>query len=263
MLLPRPGETELHLWSTRLDGELTPGDQAWLLNQLTHVELQRLMRFQHPAARDAFLRSHCLLQSVLTLYDGIPPTSRIFFTSSHGKPSIAPRCNPLGLNFNLSHSGRYALLLVGTATELIGVDIEQHKPDRPLRQLSERYFSARERAFIADLDHQQRTLTSAFFSLWSLKEAFVKAHGRGIALGLDRFSFDLAESTAVPGFSTDLALDPPPECWLFRRLEWFPHHSAALASARPIETISLHEMHFIAAAEKGATFLTHTTDYQH
>jgi 4'-phosphopantetheinyl transferase len=67
-----------------------------------------------------------------------------------GKPELAAEQNPGRLEFNVSHSANIALIAV-TADHRIGVDIEKIRGDIDTAVLSERLFSARERASLEAL----------------------------------------------------------------------------------------------------------------
>ena len=69
-----------------------------------------------------------------------------------------------------------------------GVDIEVAR-NVDARRIAQRYFAASELALLDTLDGQARE--RAFFRLWTLKEAAVKALGEGLAGNLARLEFDL------------------------------------------------------------------------
>jgi 4'-phosphopantetheinyl transferase len=94
------------------------------------------------------------------------------------------------LGFNVSHSGELALVAV-TAGVAVGVDVEAVRGMEDALRISERFFSAAERVVLAACPAAERD--AAFFRCWTRKEAYVKAVGDGIALGLDRFDVSLDE----------------------------------------------------------------------
>jgi 4'-phosphopantetheinyl transferase len=106
---------------------------------------------------------------------------------------------------------------------LIGVDVEA--VDRALKflELADAHFAPSERTLLrAAPAAEQRGL---FFRLWTLKEAYIKAHGDGLALPLDQFSF----TTAPPaiGFTPEIRDDP--SAWQFETLTPTPNHVLSLA----------------------------------
>ena len=73
----------------------------------------------------------------------------------------------------------------------VGVDIEPRiRRIEPLR-IARRYFATEEFEVLASLDGDARQL--AFLRLWCAKEAVLKAHGGGLAFGLDKVVFDVAD----------------------------------------------------------------------
>jgi len=87
------------------------------------------------------------------------------------------------LYFNLSHSGNWVLL--GLSDSTIGVDVEQVR--RINFNIARRFFSSRECEdlfSISDINNR----TDYFFTLWSLKESYIKAEGMGLSIPLDSFS---------------------------------------------------------------------------
>lgn len=124
------------------------------------------------------------LRVVLAAYLGIAADQVVFTDGVHGRPALAAMHDP-SIGFNWSHSGGRAVIAVGRHITP-GIDLEQVRPRRRALALAERFFSADEAAALAALPVEQQEL--AFLDLWTAKEAVVKALGRGIAFGLDRFS---------------------------------------------------------------------------
>lgn len=85
-----------------------------------------------------------------------------------GKPFL----KDLDIHFNISHSGDYVML--GISDKVIGVDIEKHRPIRI--ELFNRQFQEEEWKEI----HVARKPLDKFFQYWSIKEAAIKADGRGV-----------------------------------------------------------------------------------
>lgn len=81
---------------------------------------------------------------------------------------------------NLSHSGMYAVCAAHDKS--VGVDIQQHRTCDI--KTAKRFFTEAECEYIYKSTDPKKT----FFEIWTKKESFVKAVGRGLALPLDSFS---------------------------------------------------------------------------
>ena len=103
----------------------------------------------------------------------------------HGKP-YAPDLG--GIDFNLSHSGRHALIAVAR-DQSVGVDLEKQGRQRSVDDIAQRYFPAAEANALRKLPAELRD--AAFLRLWTGKEAVLKALGEGLSFGLDRVEFEL------------------------------------------------------------------------
>lgn len=135
---------------------------------------------QNERLREQYIQGHGLLRLLLGCYLHVPPASLNFARTERGKPFAVDFPE---LHFNLSHSDSKWLLAV-TSQALVGVDIEIIKPRTQLAGLVGRCFSTEEQAYWQSLPETDQL--AVFFDFWTRKEAFVKAVGQGIALGLDR-----------------------------------------------------------------------------
>lgn len=98
---------------------------------------------------------------------------------AHGRPVLGLD----GHDCNWSHSGAWLLVALGTGVR-VGVDIEAMRPRPKALEIARRYFHPHEAEVLASVPAQARD--EAFLRLWCAKEAVLKAHGRGLAYGLDR-----------------------------------------------------------------------------
>lgn len=184
---------------------------------LSEAERERARRFKLDAARQRFVTSRGLLRQTLAGYLDCAPGVLQFVIGEHGKPELVDR----RLAFNLSHSGDWLLLAVSNLP-VVGVDVEVIKPRKTLEQLAERCFSARELDYWQQLPPEQRR--QQFFQLWTSKEAFVKAVGRGIALGLECCEVDVETWRGFRILPNDYG---PAEDW---RIQCLPLNAGVAAS---------------------------------
>jgi len=175
---------EVHLWRTRLGLKATVLDM--LAQSLSEEERQRVAAFHFQKDRERFIASHGFLREVLARYLDIDPAAVTFHVGPAGKPELAPQNE---IRFNLSHSGSGALLGVTRGRD-IGVDVEEMRPIPDALQMAKRFFSPGENRVLQGLKGDPL----AFFRCWTRKEAYMKARGQGLSLGLERFEVAFAPS---------------------------------------------------------------------
>jgi 4'-phosphopantetheinyl transferase len=174
--------------------EIPDDERAALLPLLSESELLRSRRFLSARHGERYVVAHARLRQVLAAVFQADPRSLKFIEGEHGKPELAGSSAEAGLHFNLSHSG--ALGLVGWSRDRhIGVDVEAWREMRDEAALVRRYFSAAEIAAWEAVPPAQRT--EAFFNLWTRKEAYIKALGRGLSLPLASFDVSLGNGAAA------------------------------------------------------------------
>jgi len=171
---------------------LLPSDVAELSAVLSQDEQHQLQQYRHLATRHTALITRAILRLVLSRYTSIPATDLAFIKQAHGKPMLAD--NPHRLHFNVSHNEQLIVLAVCVADE-VGCDIEDPQRKVNVPAITRRYFAPQEQQLLANLKEQQQQQT--FFEIWTLKEAFVKATGLGIALGLESFYFKMSPKIDV------------------------------------------------------------------
>jgi 4'-phosphopantetheinyl transferase len=186
---------------------------------------------------DARRTAHDFLKQVLARCTGRSAEAVRFTQNRYGRPELAPGVTDQPVRFNLSHTGGLAVCAV-TLSHDIGVDVEQL--ERPVNlTIAERFFSKQE----ADvLSRAEASLKQPFFfRFWTLKESYAKATGRGLAIGLDRFSFDFDRPEIRIVFHSPGQDDP--EFWQFFQFSPVPGYLAAVAVNKktgPPLTLSVH-----------------------
>lgn len=107
--------------------------------------------------------------------------------AGHGKPYLES-----GEFFNIAHSGNFVVLAVDS--EPVGVDIEQRRA-RNYEGIAHISFHEKEQAQLKRSANRQKT----FYDLWTLKESYMKAVGRGFNLPPSSFYFELGKPITLHG----------------------------------------------------------------
>lgn len=138
-------------------------------------------RFKSAQLRQRYMVSHGILRQLLAQRVGVSAISLRIKKTQFGKPFLPDYPD---LSFNMSHSGNTLAIAISNFRCQLGVDVECYKPRRRYKELVKKCFAPEEAAFWYSQNERQRT--RVFYQFWVKKEAFVKAVGRGIALGLNQ-----------------------------------------------------------------------------
>jgi 4'-phosphopantetheinyl transferase len=208
--------------------DVAPEAVAAMRSLLSEHERGRADRYVKPEHGLRYTVAHAQLRALLASRLGIAPQAVRYERGEHGKP----RLPGTPLHFNLSHSGGYGL--IGVHDRELGVDIEAERPHLNALGLAGRYFNAAETAWLRGLADHERP--RGFSRLWTCKEAWMKADGRGLALPLRWLEVHLA---AAPGADSArlLETEPPHRPWFARELELTPGYAAAVVEAEALPEI--------------------------
>jgi 4'-phosphopantetheinyl transferase len=214
---------EVHVWRAQLD---LPSSQVQRLRAiLTEDEVDRANRFSFEILRQRFIAARGALRSILSRYITIFPGHLRFLYNQYGKPFLAPEFSSYLLNFNLSHSGSMALYAM-TRNKEIGVDVERVRSNFEYEEIAERFFSANEVAILRTIPAEQKL--EAFYNCWTRKEAYIKAHGKGLSIPLD--SFDVSFAPGEPAVLLHTKDEPQERSlWTLRDIQPGPGYVGALA----------------------------------
>ncbi len=180
---PYPASGTLHFWT--IDLRADDADVSRLFATLDEQERHRANRFATSSLRRRFIVAHAALRQILSLYLGVPARSVTTARTASGKPGLVG--SPLG--FSLAHSRDLAVCALATDRR-IGADVEALRIVEDADDLVRRYFSEDEARQYMRLPLPDRV--RAFLTMWTRKEAFVKATGEGLSRPLDSFSVSAA-----------------------------------------------------------------------
>ena len=168
-----------------------------LLEQVGPERRKKVIRYLQPDDRKRSLGAGIMIRKILN-GNGLSESSLKY--SENGKP-VADH-----LHFNISHAGDYVVGVV--SDDEVGCDIERNV-NAPL-EIAEHYFHSTEREYIEAASDPGK----AFFTLWTLKESYMKMTGRGMSLPLDSFEvvptadgFVLGKSSERPCFFETMEFD--------------------------------------------------------
>jgi phosphopantetheine--protein transferase-like protein len=148
--------------------DLTRAELAWLSDD------ERDREFGSNNRRRQFQCGRALLRQMLEVWTGTPAARHELTTEDGGKPICVG-----GPAISITHAGQRVACSV-VSEGLVGIDLERIDEGREIGQITQRFFSDKEKGWI------EAGPKSRFYMLWVLKEAFVKAHGQSIFGGLEK-----------------------------------------------------------------------------
>ncbi len=164
------------LFAAASPGDLAGGSYDAQLAQLRESDQHRAADLPRAASRESFVASRLVRDRLLQQrcdWDGTPllrlKDERRLFRTRGGAWGVV----------SLAHTD--GMVAVAAAEGIaVGIDVEAATRPCRFRALSQRYFSSREATRIRELDDQSGH--RAFIELWTLKEAYGKATGEGVAM---------------------------------------------------------------------------------
>ena len=211
------GPDEVHvyvLFAGAADQPVMPERAA----RLCPAERARYDRYRFPNKKNEFLFGKLLTRWVLSRYHARGPESWTFVEAARGKPDAH---DADGLRFNLSHT-RGLLAVAITRQREVGIDVEEI--ERRDAAVADRFFAPEEAAQVRAAPEAAKDRLFARF--WTLKEAYIKAHGDGLSIPLASFRFVLEDPVRIE-FREPEGGDPRE--WWFAFRDVSAQHALAVA----------------------------------
>ncbi|MCM1115139.1 MAG: 4'-phosphopantetheinyl transferase superfamily protein [Clostridium sp.] len=139
---------------------------------------EKINKLRFPADKRLCLGATLLLDYALKKHN-LNEADMQYSFNKYGKPYFSDKKD---LHFSISHAGHYALCAV--SDKEIGCDIEQI--GRVSLNIAKRFFSDDEYSKVQEADEKDKSIILT--KLWTLKESYIKAMGKGLSEPLNSFS---------------------------------------------------------------------------
>lgn len=203
--LTQPVPNSVMVWRVPMETHRPLDDAEW--NLLHPDERARAERFKFEEPRIRLVRCRRALRILLGRWLRCDPAGLQFLYGDYGKPELTGIADAPA--FNVSHSHDWGLIAIAD-TGALGIDVERMDPRTTWPGLARRFYSPREVATLEALATEQQL--AGFYRIWTGKESFIKAIGRGLSFPLA--SFSVQGDPALP--PQLLAVDndaQAPQCW--------------------------------------------------
>jgi 4'-phosphopantetheinyl transferase len=165
----------VHIWWSNLDQPQDVVERSLML--LNPEELNKFNRFRTCELRNRQIMSRAILRKILSFYLEINASEVKFIFNKFGKPFISSDIALDQIKFNVSHSENIGIFAFSLND--LGIDIERIKEYIEIDGIKEICFTDFEKRWYEDLKNEFQL--EAFYKIWTIKEAFIKAIGEGFS----------------------------------------------------------------------------------
>lgn len=174
---------------------------------LSHQLQLEIFRFHHIHEKWRAIFSDLLMRRILSEKLEISPNLIKIEKGHYGKPFIRGK----EIEFNLSHSKDF--IFFATDVFPIGVDIEFIQPLDDVDNIIQTCFTVEEQQAYCAKNKEQRL--NYFYELWTLKESYIKALGKGVNLALESFNISNSMQNEFPIQTIDFGTSWFLNCYTF------------------------------------------------
>ncbi|HJO94415.1 MAG TPA: 4'-phosphopantetheinyl transferase superfamily protein [Victivallales bacterium] len=162
----------------------------YLYNFISKKEIERCKKYRFSIDRLRAVIS-CLLKRFIIENKYIKAVPEISM-NSFDKPYFKHHPE---IKFNLSHSGDCVIIAVSDYE--VGIDCEVVKESDNQLEIAKSYYSKLEYEYLLDRYTRTDELTRTFFDIWTKKESFIKAIGKGLSHPLTDFTVPFGEEGCI------------------------------------------------------------------
>jgi 4'-phosphopantetheinyl transferase len=217
------------VYAVKVDPLLEERTYRTLLGYVSPEKKERIERFFRYEDALRTLLGDILTRYLISQSLGLKNQQLLFSKNEYGKPFLV---NAGRLHFNISHSAEWVVCALGEAP--VGIDVEKLSPVDD--DLARKIFTAPEYRTLSGKSPMERL--PYFYALWTLKESYIKALGKGLSIPLTSFSVlcNPGGRMVVQGVAD----------WYFKQYDWGETYQLAVCAATddfvdPVKVITHEE----------------------
>jgi len=192
--------------------KIRASDQALGAQEILSPSEHARLANMHEGARPSFVTARTMLRTALGSYMGLMPSAVPLVQEGAGRVFIEGFADDEPPFYSVSHTGgaEDGIAAVAVAeTCAIGVDIQQVDPVVNWQRIAERRFPAEEWALLSAMPEEEGRML--FFTLWAIKESFVKMEDGNLMAYLRSVELDFTDGalklkSATPGGCLDATI---------------------------------------------------------
>ncbi|OBR68500.1 hypothetical protein A7K91_09890 [Paenibacillus oryzae] len=199
---------------------------AW--SELVSLErAQRISRFRRWEDQWRSLAGDMLVRYVLKERYGLPDSAILFKRNADNKPELVGG----EVQFNVSHSGIWTV--AAYHSELVGIDIE--KVGIADMELARSMFAPAEYEALCRVSAERRN--RFFYDIWTGKESYIKALGKGLSIPLDSFSvIEEADGIGAGKCGSAIAEAESARLWYLRSYHVADGYALSVCTLSPVRS---------------------------
>lgn len=185
-----------------------------LLTNISDEKRERIKKFAKLDDAKMVLLADVLIRSVIASELKVSSKTIEFNSNKYGKPFLKGNSR---LHFNVSHSRDWIVCVIDN--ESVGIDIEKIRPIG--FDLFEQFFSVEEYNTLIAKNPEKWQLF--FFDLWTLKESYIKAVGKGFSIPLKSVTINFLKKGEIT-----VKLDNKLTNWAIKQYDLDPDYKTSV-----------------------------------
>lgn len=209
----------VEVFAVRIPRKMEECEYHQLLQSVGEKKRKRVERFCFKEDAYRTLLAEILIRTIVCRKFEVMNREIEIVADAYGKPAIHTMSD---FSFNLSHAGEWVVCAVHQLP--IGIDIEKIMPVD--FDIAMRFFSQEEYQFLQAKAGEPKL--HYFYDLWTLKESYLKAVGKGLSIPLDSFTLVKLREDQIQLVSNNA--DHP---WFFKQYSLDPHYKLSVCALTP------------------------------
>ncbi|SHK23025.1 4'-phosphopantetheinyl transferase family protein [Paramaledivibacter caminithermalis] len=173
----------IEIYATKINDIIEKSKYKKLLSYLSEERIKKINRLVRLNDKYRSLLGEILVRQIIINKFNMLNSDIKIVTNNYGKPYLYTINN---FEFNISHSGDWVVCAIDESP--IGIDIEKIQSINYL-DIVERFFTKNECRFLNSKNEYEKL--GYFFELWTLKESYIKAVGKGLSIPLNSFEISV------------------------------------------------------------------------